>query len=41
MALGPWNIAGPTDALHTLGKERPKVVTVTEPGGVARPETVK
>ena len=34
LALGPWNLAGPTDALHTIGSgDRPSKVTVTEPTG--------
>jgi hypothetical protein len=30
LAVGPFNFAGPTDSLHTLGKERPTTVVVDE-----------
>jgi hypothetical protein len=30
LAVGPWNLAGPTDSLHTLGRDRPTTVVVDE-----------
>lgn len=41
LALGPWNLAGPTDALHTLGRERPTTVVVDEPNTEPEVEVVE